>query len=164
MSEHNHIEREPVNARIFPPPPVMLLLFLAAGFLLEKVVPLVKRPAAPPPESIVIGGLVVGIALAIGVLAVRQMRRHKTTVFPGGTASALVQAGVFSRSRNPIYLSMVLLMLGLGIATARPWLILLAPALLFYLQERVIKREEAYLAARFGAEYSAYRQKVRRWF
>jgi protein-S-isoprenylcysteine O-methyltransferase Ste14 len=59
---------------------------------------------------------------------------------------------------------MVFFMLGLGIATVSPWLILLAPLFLFYLQERVIKREEAYLTARFGPEYVTYRRKVRRWF
>jgi protein-S-isoprenylcysteine O-methyltransferase Ste14 len=104
------------------------------------------------------------IAVLIALLAVREMMRARTTFHPGSKASALVQTGVFQRTRNPMYLSLTLFTLGLGIATANAWMILLAPALLFYLQERVVKREEAYLSRRFGAEYGAYRQKVHRWF
>ena len=91
------------------------------------------------------------------------MRRHRTTFHPGHKAAALVTGGVFQRTRNPMYLSLTLVTLGLGVVTANPWLILLAPALLLYLQERVVKREEAYLTTRFGAQYIAYLRKVRRW-
>ena len=102
-------------------------------------------------------------ALTIAGLAFLEMRRARTTFHPGHKADALVYAGVFKRTRNPMYLSLALVTLGLGIATANPWMILAAPLLLLYLQERVVKREEAYLSARFGAEYGAYKSKVRRW-
>lgn len=75
-----------------------------------------------------------------------------------------MRSGIYTRTRNPMYLGLTLFTLGLGIGTANPWLVLLAPLLLLYLQERVVKREEAYLTARFGAEYEAYRRRVRRWF
>ena len=91
------------------------------------------------------------------------MRRAKTTFHPGGKANALVRGGVFERTRNPMYLALTLVTLGLGVATANPWLVLLAPALLLYLQERVVKREEAYLTERFGSAYIGYMRKVRRW-
>jgi protein-S-isoprenylcysteine O-methyltransferase Ste14 len=164
MSGHNHRDGEPVNAPIFPVPPVVLLIFLAAGFALEYALPLVERPSPRPSESAIVGGIIIFCAFGIAVMAVREMRRSHTSILPGESAAALVQTGVFARSRNPIYLGMVFFMLGLGIATVSPWLILLAPLFLFYLQERVIKREEAYLTARFGPEYVTYRRKVRRWF
>jgi protein-S-isoprenylcysteine O-methyltransferase Ste14 len=164
MSGQDHSGEGPVNAPISPKPPVILLLFLAAGFALEYFVPLVKDNLSTPTESIIVGSVIILCAFAIAALALREMRRSQTTILPGGPAAALVQWGVFKRSRNPIYLSFVLLMLGLGIATVNPWMILLALALLFYLQERVVKREEAYLTARFGPDYLAYRRRVRRWF
>jgi protein-S-isoprenylcysteine O-methyltransferase Ste14 len=55
-------------------------------------------------------------------------------------------------------------LLGTGIAAANPWMILLVPILLFYLQERVIKREETYLTERFGGDYLTYKRRTRRWF
>ena len=102
-------------------------------------------------EARIGGGLILACAFAIAGLAFLEMRRAKTTFHPGGKANALVRGGVFERTRNPMYLALTLVTLGLGVATANPWLVLLAPALLLYLQERVVKREEAYLTERFGA-------------
>jgi len=86
-----------------------------------------------------------GLAFAIAVLAAREMARARTAIHPGKAAATLVRTGVFARSRNPIYLSFVFFMVGFGLATANPWMMLLAPLLLLYVQERIIKREEAYL-------------------
>jgi len=164
MSGQDHGGPEPVNARIFPIPPVVAGLFIAAGWLLNRFVPLAGRGGPVAYESRIAGGIVMACGFAIAVLGLLAMRRARTTVHPGGRANALVQGGIFRRSRNPLYLALTLLTLGIGIATANPWMILLAPALLLYLQERVVKREEAYLTERFGAEYADYRRKVRRWF
>jgi protein-S-isoprenylcysteine O-methyltransferase Ste14 len=162
MSVRDHMGKEPANAPIFPKPPVVLLLFVAAGFALQHFVPLVER-ASKSLESIVVGCTIMACAFAIAALAAREMARSQTAILPGSPAAKLVQSGVFRRSRNPIYLSFAFFMLGLGIATANPWTIVLAPALLLYLAEGVVKREEAYLTARFGPNYMAYKRKVRRW-
>ncbi len=164
MSGQDHGRPEPVNARIFPIPPVVAGLFIAAGWLLNRFVPLAGRAGPVSWESRIAGGIVMACAFAIALLALLAMRRARTTFHPGGQANALVRGGVFHRTRNPMYLSLTLLTLGLGTATANPWMILLAPALLLYFQERVVKREEAYLTQRFGAEYADYRRKVPRWF
>ncbi len=164
MSGQDHGRPEPVNARIFPIPPVAAALFAVTGWLLNRFVPLADPNAPVAYESTIAGGIVMACAFAIAGLALFEMRRARTTFHPGRKASSLVQGGVFRRSRNPMYLSLTLLTLGLGIATANPWMILFAPALLLYFQERVVKREEAYLTQRFGSEYAAYRSKVRRWF
>lgn len=163
MSGQEHGAADPVNSRIFPIPPVVAALFIASGWLLNRVAPLTAGAAPVPLGSRIAGGIVMTCAFAMALLALREMRRAKTTFHPGGKASALVRGGIFKRSRNPMYLSLTLLMLGLGIATANPWMILLAPLLLLYLQERAVKREEAYLTQRFGADYLAYKRKVRRW-
>ncbi|MGO9486070.1 MAG: methyltransferase family protein [Rhodomicrobium sp.] len=162
MSGEDHSSAGPVNARIFPIPPVVAGLFIAAGWALNRLLPLAGRAPAGV-EARIGGGLVLACAFAIAALAFLEMRRARTTFHPGGKANALVRGGVFELSRNPMYLSLTLLTLGLGIATANPWTILLAPALLLYLQERVVKHEEAYLTQRFGAEYLAYKNRVRRW-
>jgi protein-S-isoprenylcysteine O-methyltransferase Ste14 len=162
MSGQDHSGAGPVNARIFPIPPIVAGLFIAAGWTLNHFLPLSGgSPVAL--EAKIGGGLVLACAFAIAGLAFLEMRRAKTTFHPGHNANALVRGGVFERTRNPMYLSLTLVMMGLGIATANPWMILLAPALLLYLQERVVKREEAYLTQRFGREYLAYMDRVRRW-
>jgi protein-S-isoprenylcysteine O-methyltransferase Ste14 len=162
MDGQDHKTNEPVNARIFPLPPVVLLLFIGAGFGLQRLIPF--GPDKAPAESVIAGNALMVIGFLIAVLGAREMVRTRTSFHPGAKASALVTSGVYQRTRNPMYLSFLFFMIGLGLALPNPWLILLAPVLLIYMQERVIKREEAYLSARFGAEYDAYRSKVRRWF
>jgi protein-S-isoprenylcysteine O-methyltransferase Ste14 len=163
MSGQDHTGAGPVNAPIFPRPPVVTLLFIAAGWALNHLMPLGPGGASLPLESAVIGGLIIACAVAIVFFALRGMIRARTTFRTGEKADALVYTGVYKRTRNPIYLSFTFFTLGLGIATANPWMVVLAPALLLYLQERVVKREEAYLKERFGAEYADYMRKVRRW-
>jgi protein-S-isoprenylcysteine O-methyltransferase Ste14 len=154
----------PVNPPVRPVPPAVLLLFILTGFALEWLIPLGPGLSSAPRESVVAGLIIIACAIGVAVLAAREMSRVKTTVYPGQPASALVTSGVFSRSRNPIYLGFLLILLGTGIAAANPWMILLVPILLFYLQERVIKREENYLTKRFGEDYLAYKRRTRRWF
>jgi protein-S-isoprenylcysteine O-methyltransferase Ste14 len=164
MRGHDHTGAGPVNAPIFPRPPVVVLLFIAAGWALNHFVPLGPRiTPLPPPESAVFGGLIMACAVAIMFFAFREMVRARTTFRTGEKADALVYTGVYKRTRNPIYLSFTFFTLGLGIATVNPWMVVLAPALLLYLQERVVRREEAYLKERFGEEYADYMRKVRRW-
>jgi protein-S-isoprenylcysteine O-methyltransferase Ste14 len=139
------------------------LLFIAAGLALNHFIPLGPSSASLPLESVIAGGLIMACAATIVFFAIREMRRTGTTFRTGGKASALVLTGVYKRTRNPLYLSLTFFTLGLGIATANPWMVVLAPALLLYLQERVVKREEAYLSERFGAEYVDYTREVRRW-
>jgi len=164
MSGQDHTGAGPVNARIFPIPPVVAALFAAAGWGLNLVLPLTENASKAPFESRLGGGIIIAAALAIGGLALLEMRRAKTSFHPGAQANAFVQSGVFSRTRNPMYLSLALIVFGLGIATANPWMVVMAALLMIYLQERVVKREEAYLGARFGADYEAYMKRVRRWF
>ncbi len=162
MNGQDHKASEPVNARIFPLPPVVLLLFIGAGYGLNRLFPF--GPEKAPVESVIAGNALMVLGFLIAALAARELGRARTPIHPGRAAAALVKTGVFSRSRNPIYLSFLFFLVGLGLALPNPWLILLAPVLLAYIQERVIKREEAYLSARFGEEFAAYRSKVRRWF
>jgi protein-S-isoprenylcysteine O-methyltransferase Ste14 len=154
---------EPVNAPIFPRPPEVVLIFIAAGWALNHFIPLGPSGASLPLENAIIGGIIMACAVAIALFAIREMIRAGTTFRAGGQASAFVRTGVYKRTRNPMYLSLTFFTLGLGIATANPWMVVLAPVLLLYLQERVVKREEAYLKQRFGVEYADYMRKVRRW-
>ena len=162
MSGQDHKGQEPVNPRIVPPPPVVLLLFLAGGYGLQRFFPIGGGESAI--ESLIAGNALMVLAFAIAVLAARELARAQTAIHPGKAAAALVRTGVFARSRNPIYLSFVFFIVGFGLATANPWMIILAPLLVLYIQERIIKREEDYLTRRFGPDYIVYRKKVRRWF
>jgi protein-S-isoprenylcysteine O-methyltransferase Ste14 len=107
-----------------------------------------------------------GTGVAVALLGVASFRRAKTTVNPlhPEAASTLVVAGIYRLTRNPMYLGMLLLLLGWAVFLANA-LAFVFPAAFIPLMNRLqILPEEAALAAKFGASFSAYQSKVRRWF
>ena len=86
-----------------------------------------------------------------------------TTVRPDRAASTLVFAGPYKISRNPMYLGLALVYLGITIAGQSVWALILLPVVLTVIQRRAIEPEEAFLKRRFGANYINYAAKVRRW-
>jgi protein-S-isoprenylcysteine O-methyltransferase Ste14 len=140
------------------PPPLIPLSGMAGAAALHLGWPLRLFPALPGP-----GLLLALVAVGIATGALLALRRHKTEVLPTRPTTALVTEGPFGLSRNPIYLAMVLLMAAVALAWGSLWAWLAVPAVLLALDRLVIAREEAYLAARFGAAYAAYCAKVRRW-
>ena len=86
-----------------------------------------------------------------------------TTVRPDRAASTLVIAGPYKISRNPMYLGLALVYLGIAIAGQSVSALILLPVVLAIIQRRAIEPEEAFLEQRFGANYINYAAKVRRW-
>jgi len=74
-----------------------------------------------------------------------------------------VTTGIHGWSRNPIYLGMFLVYVGIGIAVRSPSIVILTLPLAIIIHYGVIAREEAYLERRFGDEYRNYKARVRRW-
>jgi len=90
-------------------------------------------------------------------------RRAGTTPNPTKPTTALVLRGPYRFTRNPMYLGFAALYLGVTLLVNSLWPLLLFPAVVGLVQGRVIAREEAYLEAKFGNEYRAYKMRVRRW-
>jgi protein-S-isoprenylcysteine O-methyltransferase Ste14 len=103
--------------------------------------------------------------MLIAATAITQFRRSRTTLNPiePSRASHLVTAGIFAFSRNPMYLGLVLLLIGwaLWLGTASPWFV--PPLFAIFLYAAQIVPEEGALETLFGDAYIAYRQKVARW-
>ncbi|MFV0296082.1 MAG: methyltransferase family protein, partial [Hyphomicrobiaceae bacterium] len=92
-----------------------------------------------------------------------QFPRHETSIRPDRGADALVLAGPFAFSRNPIYLGEALALVGAGISFNMLWLLVAAAVFAVAVTRLAIVREEAFLERRFGPSYLAYKQRVRRW-
>ncbi|UWQ90025.1 isoprenylcysteine carboxylmethyltransferase family protein [Rhodobacteraceae bacterium M382] len=110
-----------------------------------------------------VGGLLVGGGVLLMLLAVYEMRRQKTTVMPHETPSRIVQSGIFSRSRNPIYLGDVLILAGLVLRFDAVLCLPLVPILLWVLEKRFVIPEENRMRRTFRMDWARYEQKVRRW-
>ena len=102
-------------------------------------------------------------AIAIAALAVLQFQRARTQVPTFRSTSALVTEGLYRHSRNPIYVALILLQIAVALLLNSVWMLAFTPLLAVATDLGVIRREEAYLEAKFGESYRAYRQRVRRW-
>ncbi len=109
------------------------------------------------------GGLLVGGGLVLLVIAVVEFRRHKTTIIPHETASALIQSGIFSKTRNPIYLGDVLILAGLILRWDAVPSLALVPIFVWVLEKRFIIPEEDRMRRTFRTDFARYEAKVRRW-
>lgn len=142
-------------------PPTAIFVALVAGYVIRLFVG--GRLPLPRAFAEGLGGLLIIVALGLLMAAMRVFVEHAQPLLPATPAKALFQKGPYKFTRNPIYLAMMLFGAGFGIATSNVWIIIttaLIGALIHFL---VILPEEAYLERRFGAEYTAYNTKVRRW-
>lgn len=105
--------------------------------------------------------LIVGTLL--NLVADRQFKRHETTVKPFQDSSALITAFPFSVSRNPMYLGMTLVLLGVALLLGTASALLPAAAFPIVMDLRFVRVEERMLADRFGDQWKRYRDRVRRW-
>jgi protein-S-isoprenylcysteine O-methyltransferase Ste14 len=136
--------------------------FLVA-IALQLVVPIPLPRGFLTPVFISVGVILIIMGVSLVVLARREFARHGQPTDPGLPTSRIISTGVFSISRNPLYLGGVFILAGISLALNLSWvLILLLPSLVacHYI---LIAPEESYLAARFGEQYRVYATTVHRW-
>jgi protein-S-isoprenylcysteine O-methyltransferase Ste14 len=91
------------------------------------------------------------------------MRGADTTIRIDKPVSSLVQDGPFRYTRNPGYVALAMLYIGIAVLRNALWAMVLLPLVLYVIQREVIEREERYLERTFGEEYLDYKVRVRRW-
>jgi protein-S-isoprenylcysteine O-methyltransferase Ste14 len=90
--------------------------------------------------------------------------RHETGLLPGETTNAMIEEGPYRLSRNPLYVGLLALYLGLGLLAPTLWGLVLFPLAVLLVLWGAIRPEEQFLHERFGAQYDDYTRRVRRWF
>lgn len=153
-------ERDDSGVRF--PPPLIYLGMLLAGMGVDSVFGL-SGFGLPREARLIAGALLVVAGLAIVATAVRQFRGAGTSEKPWEPSTAIVDTGLYGRTRNPMYLAMALLYGGLALLFDSVAAMLLLPVVLLIIQTQVIAREERYLERKFGEPYRDYRRRVRRW-
>ncbi len=151
------------SAQVKFPPPLVYIGFLLTGLLLDRL-------SGRAPDFIPVFPLIMvagGIALLAGIFCmVAGMDRFKklgNNLEPWKHTSQIVSSGIYRFTRNPMYLGMALLYLGLALWLRSSWAIILFPVVTLVIRTQVITREERYLEKKFGDEYLGYKAKVRRW-
>ncbi len=146
-----------------PWPPLLYGGAVAIALLLNWIMP---SPWVAPPASVLIGILGSGLALMaiiIDMLVIQDMWRAKTAILPTRGASKLLTTGLFALSRNPIYVANTLLVIGIALWLGNLWMLMTCMWAAFLTHYLAIRREEDHLAARFGADWEAYKARTARW-
>lgn len=141
-------------------PPILLLVCIVGGFI-ERM--LVQAPFLPPELAVPLGVPVVVLAFGLFGWAAVTMRSGGASIPTHLPTDAIVDKGPFRFSRNPIYLSMMLLLVGIGFWANSIWFLTWALLAVILLTFFVIRPEEAYLERKFGRAYLSYKGRVRRW-
>jgi protein-S-isoprenylcysteine O-methyltransferase Ste14 len=144
------------------PPAVLAVAALALMWGTREVFPQLTTGF---PGSRLLAALVCVVGLAIGFGGVVQFRRARTSVNPHRVrkASSVVSTGLYAYTRNPMYLGIVLCLVGAAIYLSNVSTIIGIPAFVLYMNRFQIEPEERALTELFGTSYSAYRDSVRRW-
>ena len=110
-----------------------------------------------------LGAVLIVLGAVILAAAMRQFRRAGTNLPTNRPTTALVTDGLYRFSRNPIYIALSLIYVGIGIAADSPWVLGLPLPILVIIRYGVIALEERYLERKFGQEYLRYKASLRRW-
>lgn len=148
------------GAKRGPLPPVFFLFALLLQWGLHVFLSVVRLV---PEAWSAVGFVPIAVGVGVMVVANRQFTKAKTAINPFDRPSAMVTSGVFRVSRNPMYLAMIVILMGGALAwgTLTPFLV--PPVLAWLLSRKFIVMEEARLSETFGASYERYKGRVRRW-
>ena len=146
--------------KILVPPPLLYLGGLAVGGLVQYLVPvtLFAKSIREP-----LGAAFFVLGLVVFGLAFKEFHESNTDLRHSKPPARIIRTGVYGLTRNPIYVGLTLSYFGIGVALGSPWIIALLVVILPVMHKGVILREEAFLAARFGHDYTTYVRHVRRW-
>jgi protein-S-isoprenylcysteine O-methyltransferase Ste14 len=152
------------TAGVIAPPPLITLAAIVFGLLLDGLFPAyVLSVVLPRGEHRLAGAILIVASICLAVPALMAFRRVGTHVEPWKPALALVTDGIFHFVRNPMYVAMIVFVAGIAVFTASDWMLVMCIPLAFTLHFGVVRREERYLEAKFGAAYRHYCDTVPRY-
>jgi protein-S-isoprenylcysteine O-methyltransferase Ste14 len=152
--------RDPDSPGVVVWPPLLYGGALLLGLGLDRLLPIGSLPVLP---ARLLGAVCLVAGGAVARWGERAMRQAGTNIRPDQPTTALVTAGPFRFTRNPLYIGLTLLSAALALLIPSTWALLLLVPVLLVMRWGVIAREERYLEGKFGEAYRAYLGRVRRW-
>jgi protein-S-isoprenylcysteine O-methyltransferase Ste14 len=147
---------------VYIPPPLIYVAFFLLSRFVQKLFPL-HNDALHSTVTKIIGVLMILLYLLFFIMALRRFILSKNTLVTIKPAHSLETSGIYSFTRNPMYVSLVCLYSGLAVFLGNWWTLILLPFLIIVVQLYVINKEEQYLQQAFGNSYTEYKRRVRRW-
>lgn len=147
---------------VYAPPPIIYALVFIAGIFLQKLFPLNNGFFFSATAKIA-GIIFIIIALLFLVNSLGRFIKSKNTLVTIRPAASLQTTGIYSITRNPMYIGLICVYIALSFLTGNWWNFMLLPLLITIVQTYIIYREEKYLERAFGDAYISYKNRVRRW-
>lgn len=141
-------------------PPIVGLVYILLAVGLQYLFPDTKIDFA---SYHVLGVVFIILGIIIAIWSILLFRKIGTTKDPFGDPSTIVTKGPFRFSRNPMYLSLTVILLGIGFYVGTVLFYLVALGFFLTMNFSFIPREEKILGTTFGGKYSDYKRRVRRW-
>jgi protein-S-isoprenylcysteine O-methyltransferase Ste14 len=141
-------------------PPVAVGAPLALGLVASS---LVDDPLAASPATARLGWLLVAAFAVWNGWALVTIGRHRTALLPGAATAVVIDHGPFAWSRNPLYIGLLAGSAGVGLLAGAGWALVALPVEWALLRWGAVVPEEQYLTGKFGATYTDYTDRVRRW-
>ncbi len=141
-------------------PMIIIVVFILVCSVLKRLWPL-EIPELGLLEYA--GYALMGIGGIAVVLSGREFSKRKTGTNFVSSAKSLVTSGLYRFSRNPMYVSFIVIFIGFSLQSNNLWFLVLTLPLAVAFRQLVIVREEAYLTGKFPEEYGQYKRTVRRW-
>ncbi|MEL6364489.1 MAG: isoprenylcysteine carboxylmethyltransferase family protein [Pseudomonadota bacterium] len=143
-------------------PPVVFVGAFVAAVVLELAFPS-KAVLTLGRFGDAAGMLIAAAGFLFGAWALLAFRKGGENPLPNTRTETVLDTGPYRYSRNPMYVAMALVSVGMAFAFSNAWLFATTIAAMIVIRVVVISREEAYLQKKFGGAYTAYKKKVRRW-
>ncbi len=144
------------------PPPLLFLICIALMYLNHMMLSLFV--VTLPFRELVLFGFLLSSGY-FGLSGLYEFRKARTSVHPVRVdkASTIVASGVYRFTRNPMYLGLLLLLLGYGYWQQNLLNLLICLGFVLYMNRFQIQPEERFLEQKFGKTYTEYKAQVRRW-
>ena len=139
-------------------PPLVFIAALGIGWFLNWLIPLLM----PSPWHIA-GSILILTGFSLGSWGYQALRRAGTAVRPDRPVTTLVMDGPYRYTRNPLYIGLTTMYLGITLSTGVLWLLVTLLPVLAMMHWKIVRREEQFLEAKFGDTYGTYKARVRRW-
>jgi protein-S-isoprenylcysteine O-methyltransferase Ste14 len=149
------------HAEVVAMPPLLYFISLVAGVVAKWVFGGAMAPGSTLRVALGVLLMIVGVSGALWFWKIFERTGQDRS--PRTPTPEIVTQGPYAYSRNPAYVSLSALQIGLGLLLDNVWILLFLVPVLFVMHYGVILREEAYLERRFGEEYLRYKERVRRW-
>jgi protein-S-isoprenylcysteine O-methyltransferase Ste14 len=153
----------PLHPLMRIPPPLLFVATFLAGVGLQHLDPLIVLPASYIAIAHLVGAALLVAGVTVVLFCIRLFVKSRTTLIPFETATTLVMRGPYRLTRNPMYLSLVVVYLGAVALLMQFWSLLLLPVPVMIVNGIVIPTEESRLREKFGESFLAYCARVRRW-